>query len=387
MPASLPQVAEPVIPIPIPEPAPPLPVQIIPMPSSPAGRSTTLGDLDLDPVPVIARAPSPSASTTTAATSALGAGAKGKKGKKKGKGEVTLAVLSRRTCSGGSEHALSWIYGGSPGTPPGDPARPAATTTRGRSRRRSPGSGARRRGRRADGTPRSGRRRRRRSGGGLRRAGVRLAQPKETASQVEDEREQEGVGEGGRAAQDLGWERRLESIEARQRRMEEMLAEIARSLSANAHTRAKAGVERAGDPGRVIRADGAMQPFLGPAIRQSLCWSIQILVRARLHAGVWTFAALQIFRDRESTAPVSSAGEQLPLALRHAKALWDGLWLIAPSEDWPCLLSSACRSRLGFGLLGSRIDLQCHCRVAWLATAPWPVLGRAADCSGVRAVT
>ncbi|KAI9057402.1 hypothetical protein FKP32DRAFT_1681545, partial [Trametes sanguinea] len=85
--ASLPQVAEPVIPIPIPEPPAPLPVQIIPMPSSPAGRSTTLGDLDLDPVPVIARAPSPSASTATAATSALGAGAKGKKGKKKGKGK------------------------------------------------------------------------------------------------------------------------------------------------------------------------------------------------------------------------------------------------------------------------------------------------------------
>ncbi|KAL7280883.1 hypothetical protein ACG7TL_005827 [Trametes sanguinea] len=61
-----------------------------------------------------------------------------------------------------------------------------------------------------------------------------LAGPKETASQVEDEREEEGAGEGGPAAQNLGWERRLESIEARQRRMEEMLAEIARSLSANA---------------------------------------------------------------------------------------------------------------------------------------------------------
>ncbi|OSD02921.1 hypothetical protein PYCCODRAFT_1388954 [Trametes coccinea BRFM310] len=60
------------------------------------------------------------------------------------------------------------------------------------------------------------------------------ADAEETASQVEDEREEEGAGEGGPAAQNLGWERRLESIEARQRRMEEMLAEIARSLSANA---------------------------------------------------------------------------------------------------------------------------------------------------------
>ncbi|KAI0334571.1 hypothetical protein GY45DRAFT_1318147 [Cubamyces sp. BRFM 1775] len=61
----------------------------------------------------------------------------------------------------------------------------------------------------------------------------RAGGPRETASQVEEEEEEEGAGasvaeEGG--ARRAEWERRLESMEERQRRMEEMLVEIARGL-------------------------------------------------------------------------------------------------------------------------------------------------------------
>ncbi|KAI9063881.1 hypothetical protein FKP32DRAFT_665892 [Trametes sanguinea] len=101
----------------------------------------------------------------------------------------------------------------------------------------------------------------------------------------------------------------------------------------------------------MIRAEGAMCSHflvLQVCCKRSVCWSMQMLVRARLQAAPRTQACgrLQRFRGRESTAPVSSAGEKLPLGLRHAEVFWGGLWLIASSEDWPCMLSLACRSRL-----------------------------------------
>ncbi|KAI0372690.1 hypothetical protein BV20DRAFT_1050569 [Pilatotrama ljubarskyi] len=52
-----------------------------------------------------------------------------------------------------------------------------------------------------------------------------IGQPRETASEAEDERE-----DGGEIAEMAEWGRRLEGIEARQRRMEEILLEISRGL-------------------------------------------------------------------------------------------------------------------------------------------------------------
>ncbi|KAI0351934.1 hypothetical protein OH77DRAFT_843965 [Trametes cingulata] len=62
-------------------------------------------------------------------------------------------------------------------------------------------------------------------GRGSREGAAGIGQPGETASEVEEDREGGEESAGG-----AGWARRLEEIEARQRRMEEILLEISRSL-------------------------------------------------------------------------------------------------------------------------------------------------------------